>query len=72
MTKPDGNATDKWYKQVAEVRAALGRIVKQEAIEPWLWSQNESFGCRPIDMIGTHREHEIYQMIDSLESGEPT
>lgn len=58
-------------EQIAKVRSALSSVVEQDAIQPWLWTKNDVFGCRPIDMIGTHREHEIYRMIERLESGDP-
>lgn len=69
--KKDDDATHKWEEQIAKVRAALAGVIKQDAIDPWLRTKNDVFGCRPIDMIGSHREHEIYRMIERLESGEP-
>ena len=69
--KKDDDATNKWAEQVAKVRAALARVIKQDAIDPWLRTKNDVFGCRPIDMVGSHREHEIYRMIERFESGEP-
>ena len=69
--KKDDEATDRWHEQIAKVRVALGCVINQDAIELWLRTPNDVFGCRPIDMVGTHREHEIYRMIERLESGEP-
>lgn len=69
--KKDDDATDRWGKQIAKVRAALGSVMNQDAIESWLRTKNDVFCCRPIDMVGSHREHEIYRMIERLESGKP-
>lgn len=53
------------------IRAALGRVVEESEIGPWLCRWNDKFDRRPIDLVGTPREIEIYDMIDRLESGEP-
>ena len=54
-----------------EIRAKLERIVKKESIDSWLHTYNESFECKPIDMIGTDRQTELEDMIWRLESGMP-
>lgn len=54
-----------------EIRDLLERIIESEAIDPWLNTYNDSFGCKPIDMIGTERQKEIETMVEELESGMP-
>lgn len=58
-------------EQIAKVRSALSSVVNEVAIDSWLQTKNDVFGCRPIDMIGTDREHELYHMIERLGSGDP-
>ena len=54
-----------------KIRDLLERIVESEAIDPWLNTYNDVFGCKPIDMIGTDRQEEIEIMVERLESGMP-
>jgi hypothetical protein len=53
------------------IRERLSNIVKPEAIDDWLTTHNDSFGCRPIDVIQSGRLDEIEAMLFVLETGMP-
>jgi hypothetical protein len=56
---------------VDSVRERLANIIKPEAIDDWLTTHNDSFGCRPIDVIQSGRMKEIEAMLFVLETGMP-
>jgi hypothetical protein len=52
------------------VRGLVGDLIASEAIDAWLEAENEAFGCRPAEMIGTSRENELIAALQHLRSGE--
>lgn len=57
--------------RIDQIRETMADIVARPAISPWLHTFNQSFQCRPIDMIGTPREQELLAAINAMEEGRP-
>lgn len=59
------------WPRIDRITKQMMGIVKLEPLFRWVTDFNESFQCRPIDMIGTPREQELLAAINAMEEGRP-
>jgi hypothetical protein len=55
-----------------QIRNALGTLIRADAIEKWLQTDNKAFNAKPIDLIKSGKTDRIWQMIHDVGSGMPT
>ncbi|WP_337174358.1 helix-turn-helix transcriptional regulator [Paludisphaera sp.] len=59
--------------RLQRLQRALARVVRPEAIGPWLGTPNPAFsGLKPLEVIERGEVDRLWRMIHEIESGMPT
>ncbi len=59
--------------ELLRLQRALARVVREEAVGPWLGTPNPAFsGLKPLEVIERGEVDRLWRMIYEIESGTPT
>lgn len=69
--KPLTETVRRRLTEVERLQQALARVVRSEAIGPWLQEPNAAFdGLKPLEVIERGQTDRIWRMVHYLESGQ--